>query len=125
MNSYTKMLSWSASALSSTLLALTALSAAAQTTTAPPASRTPETIGVDPQTGREAIEKAVPRSDTGTVVRTAPGPADQTRSAVDNATNGAANADRSATGTLDTTAAPDASVNTTRAAPRLPRADRN
>ena len=58
-----------------TVLALAATGAWAQTaTTANPASTT---IGVTPQDAREATQKAVPRADTGTLVRTDPSAADR------------------------------------------------
>ena len=52
------------------VLALTSTGAWAQSSTG---ANTPETkIGVTPQDAKEAAAKAVPRSDTGTLVRTAP-----------------------------------------------------
>ena len=50
------------------VLSAAAMAVLAQTA----ASTTPGTVGVQPPAAREAIEKAVPRNDTGTVVRTAP-----------------------------------------------------
>ena len=56
------------------------------TAVAPPVSNTAAgqqttTIGVTPQAAAEANKKAVPRSDTATVVRTSPNAADTTRNA--------------------------------------------
>ena len=62
------------------LLALGAAAASAQP--APP----PTTVGVSPATATEAEKKAVPRADTGTMVRTAPTAADRTRAAADKVT---------------------------------------
>ena len=44
-------------------------------------SQQPATVGVTPQTANEANRQAVPRSDTGTVVRTSPNAVDSTRNA--------------------------------------------
>ena len=69
------------------LAAMTVLSASwgavAQTTTLPAMGTTqaPAAVGVTPQTAAEANRQAVPRSDTGTVVRTSPNAADSARSA--------------------------------------------
>lgn len=133
MNRYLKMIPCSA------VLVLTVAGASAQTT-APATSQPPTAIGVSPQTAAEAERKAIPRSDTGTVVRTAPSAADQTRSAVDNTTG--TNTGRSASGTLDTNrSTADTTTTTTttetnrtagasgdsslQTAMRRPRADRN
>ena len=62
------------------LLALGAAAASAQPAT-PPTS-----VGVTPGTATEAEKKAVPRNDTGTLVRTAPNAADRTKAAADNVT---------------------------------------
>ncbi|MDQ3059267.1 MAG: hypothetical protein M3R45_07025 [Pseudomonadota bacterium] len=112
MNSYTKMLPWGA------VLALTVMSAAAQTTppaSAPATPSTPGTVGVTPGEAAEANRQAVPRSDTGTVVRTAPSAADRAGAALDS-------------GTTDTTGV-NADGSPTRATGtptvRRPRADRN
>lgn len=112
----------------STLLVSAALSVAAsgalaQTTT--PATN-PTTIGVTPQDAAEATRKAVPRSDTGTLVRTDDSAAQQTRDAVD-----AARPSNSATPAAilrnDNTAATDTPVrsNQRTTTPRRARADRN
>ena len=65
------------------LLALAAAGAFAQTT--PPASgaSAPSTLGVTPQDAARANQQAVPRSDTATVVRTAPSPASRASAAMD------------------------------------------
>jgi hypothetical protein len=75
--------------LISTALVLGTAAASAQTnstTVTPPVSNTATgqqttTIGVTPQEAAEANRKAVPRSDTATVVRTSPNAADATRNA--------------------------------------------
>lgn len=66
--------------LASTVLLVAATGAIAQTTT-PTAN--PSTVGVTPQDASEAMRKAVPRTDTGTVVRTDESAADKARTAVD------------------------------------------
>lgn len=90
------------------VLALTLAGAGAQTPGAPATSQPPAAIGVSPQTAAEANQKAVPRSDTGTVVRTAPSAAERARSAVENratSTTTTTTSGRSASGTLDTSGA--------------------
>ena len=75
------------------VLALAVVGASAQTTTTPSAttppvtSTPPATLGVTPQEAGQANRNAVPRSDTGTVVRTAPSPADRARTAMDGNSN--------------------------------------
>jgi hypothetical protein len=44
-----------------------------------PMTSTPAGVGTTPQTAADATRKAVPRADTGTVVRTAPSAADRAR----------------------------------------------
>ena len=96
MSSSIKMIPWGA------VLALTlAGGVGAQTGSAPASAQPPAAIGVSLQTADEANRKAVPRSDTGTVVRTAPSAADQTRSAVENSATTTTATGRSASGTLD------------------------
>ena len=69
-------------------LALGAGGAFAQTPApAMPGSSTPSTVGVTPQNAAEATQKAVPRSDTGTVVRTSPSAVDKAKAAMDNSTS--------------------------------------
>ena len=60
------------------VIAGTSLAAVAQTTNTSPSdtNQAPTGIGVTPQTAAEANRNAVPRSDTGTVVRTGPNAAD-------------------------------------------------
>jgi hypothetical protein len=118
-----KMIPWCAA------LAWVAVSAGAQTATAPAPSQPPTAIGVSPQTAAEANQKAIPRSDTGTVVRTAPSPAERTGAAVENATSPPS---RSASGSVETdtsgsaaTTAPGAAPGDTQTAMRRPRLDRN
>ena len=77
----------------------------------PSASQPTTAVGVTPQAAAEANRQAVPRSDTGTVVRTSPSAADTARSAT-GMTGGAI---ESGTGT-------GTGTGTTM---RTPRADRN
>ena len=91
------------------LLLMTALVAGssvtlAQTSTTPAmgASQPATSVGVTPQTAAEANRKAVPRSDTATVVRTSPNAVDSTRNAtgMNNTTsNSGASGMNSTTGT--------------------------
>lgn len=97
----------------------------------PPITSTPEAVGVSPKTAAEANQKAVQRSDTGTLVRTSPSAADKAKSAMDNTasgtatmstTTGAPNASSNNTATVNTMP----SARTTNTAPmRRARADRN
>ena len=60
-------------------------------------SSTPDAVGVSPQTAAEANQKAVPRSDTATLVRTSPSATNKAKSAMDNTTpNRASNTTSSA-----------------------------
>lgn len=91
-------------------------------------NQTPATIGVTPQTANEANQKAIQRSDTGTVVRTDGTAAEQAREAANRAQN-----TNNATGAAGTSSvnrsATDNSTYTTAAGTepqrRAPRADRN
>ncbi|MEP6964331.1 MAG: hypothetical protein ABI845_02515, partial [Polaromonas sp.] len=66
------------------VLTLAAAGAFAQTPTPPMTpSSTPNAVGVSPQTAAEANQKAVPRSDTGSLVRTSPTAADKAKAAMD------------------------------------------
>ena len=69
--------------LASATLTAATFSAHAQTTTTAPmgSTQTPTAVGVTPQAATDANRKAVPRSDTGTVVRTSPNAADSARAA--------------------------------------------
>ncbi len=82
-------------------LALAAGGAFAQTTPSGSStsgtSQTPATVGVTPQDASKANQNAVPRSDTGTVVRTDQSAADRARDAANQAQN------RTGTGTSNTT----------------------
>lgn len=73
-------------------LALAATGAFAQTTnnSTVNTTQTPATIGVSPQEANEANQKAVPRADTGTLVRTDATAAEQARDAANRAQNNAA-----------------------------------
>lgn len=84
-------------------------------------STAPAGVGTTPQTAAEATRKAVPRADTGTVVRTAPSAADRARQA--NATAPAANSDSTPAASTGSTAGMDARSRPGRMRPA--RADRN
>ena len=112
------------------VLALAAAGAFAQTpapTLTP--SATPDAIGVSPQTAAEANQKAVPRSDVGTLVRTSPPATDKAKAAVDNTTSNMGTAATTGTnGASNTTSSADTMPmkRTARTAPmRRARADRN
>ena len=112
------------------VLALAAAGAFAQTpapTLTP--SATPDAIGVSPQTAAEANQKAVPRSDVGTLVRTSPPATDKAKAAVDNTTsNMGTTATTGTNGASNTTSSADTMPmkRTARTAPmRRARADRN
>jgi len=105
----------------SRLAVATALAGAALAAQAQPATNgAPASVGVSQGTAADAASKAVPRSDTGTLVRTAPTAADRTRAAADSATSnsGAAPSTAQSQGTAPMTG-------TTTPTQRAPRADRN
>lgn len=111
----------------SALLVSAALSVAASGALAqiPAPATNPTTIGVTPQDAAEATRKAVPRSDTGTLVRTDDSAAQQTRDAVD-AARPSSPAAPAAILRSDNTAATDAPMRSNqRKTPRSARADRN
>lgn len=85
------------SALVASALATVLIGAYAQTgtPTPPPAPYTPATVGVSPETAATATDKAVPRADVGTVVRTGPSTANKLTpdSAAPASNNTAMNAD--------------------------------
>lgn len=126
--------------LAGAVLSLAAAGAMAQTPA--PATTNPATVGVTPQDAAEANRKAVPRADTGTLVRTDETAADKARDAMDNTADRANRAADRARDAMDNTADRtnraadnarssmtnnDASRSTrnTRAAQRRARADRN
>lgn len=80
-----------------TSLAVAALAIHAQPA---PSAGTPENVGVSQGTAAEAATKAVPRNDTGTLVRTSPSAADKARAAADDVSS------RTTTTTTTTDAAP-------------------
>jgi len=101
------------------VLALAAMGASAQTPSSTVNStQTPATVGVSPQAANEANQKAVQRSDTGTLVRTDDTAAQQARDAANRAQNATTRTmDNATTGTMN---------NGTTANQRRPaRADRN
>lgn len=109
------------------VLALAAAGAFAQTpapTVTP--SATPDAVGVSPATAAEANQKAVPRSDTGTLVRTSPTATDKAKAAMDNTAAGMGTT--TTNGASNTTSSADTMPmnRTARTAPmRRARADRN
>lgn len=64
------------------VLALALASASAQTPAPAGTASAPATLGVTPQEAAKATQEAVPRSDTGTLVRTAPSPAERASGAL-------------------------------------------
>lgn len=117
-------------------LALAATAAFAQTTTDSTVNtnQTPAAIGVSPQTANEANQKAVQRSDTGTVVRTDESAAQQARDAANRAQNNTTGTTgtTSGTGTMDNTTTTNGTTmdsaaqrRENRATGRAARADRN
>ncbi|WP_449594953.1 hypothetical protein [Polaromonas sp.] len=111
----------------SAILALAAAGAFAQAPApAITPSSAPEAVGVSPQTAAEANQKAVPRSDTGTLVRTSPSATDKAKSAMDNTAAGMDTTPNGASNTTTSTADTMPMNRTTRTAPmRRARADRN
>ena len=110
------------------LLAFAAAGAFAQTT--PPASgaSAPGAVGVTPQDAAKANQQAVPRSDTATVVRTAPSAATRASAAVGSTTGSTGTT--GATGTAATTGAASTAGGTGQGgmatgSARTARADRN
>jgi len=99
------------------LMALAVVSASAQTAAPAAGASAPATVGVTPQEAATANRQAVPRSDTATVVRTAPSPAQRASDAMGSNTAGAP---ASGTAAMNSTTG-SAGMGTTRAA----RADRN
>lgn len=100
------------------VLALAAAGAFAQTpapTLTP--SATPDAIGVSPQTAAEANQKAVPRSDVGTLVRTSPPATDKAKAAVDSTTSNMGTTATTGTTTNTTT---NGASNTTSSADTMP-----
>ncbi|MDB5744979.1 MAG: hypothetical protein JWR68_3294 [Polaromonas sp.] len=71
-------------------LALAGTGASAQMAAPAAAASSPATIGVTQQEAAEAKRKAVPRSDTGTLVRTSPSPANKASDALNGNTAGTA-----------------------------------
>ena len=98
--------------------------AVAQTNTTPATGTTQAAgaVGVTPQTAAEANRQAVPRSDTGTVVRTSPNVSDSVRSATSRTGNTGNAESISAVGTTGITSG---STNTCTTSMRAARADRN
>ena len=68
------------------LIAMAAAGVFAQTTAPASGASAPGTVGVTPQEATRANQQAIPRSDTATVVRTAPTAASQASAAVSGTT---------------------------------------
>jgi hypothetical protein len=101
--------------------AAAAVTAAAIGAHAQPATTgAPAAVGVSPGTAADAASKAVPRSDTGTLVRTAPNPSDRAAAAVDGTRAGMG-------GSTAATTSPTAGSTAPMSAPvqRARKADRN
>ncbi|MES2888737.1 MAG: hypothetical protein V4739_12100 [Pseudomonadota bacterium] len=108
-----KLLNHAAFAL---IAATCATGALAQSNTAPTTpANPPAQVGVNPNEAAEANQKAVPRSDVGSVVRTGPSAPDKARNVVNETGNAARSAGDAVT--------PDAA--TTPRTVRAPKADRN
>ena len=110
------------------LMAIAVVGASAQTPMPATSASAAATVGVTPQEASTALKQAVPRSDTATVVRTAPSPAQRASDAVSSATTAtpAATTPAATTAAMPNTAAMgtaprNGAMRTTRAA----RADRN
>ena len=104
------------------VLALALSSVSAQTTAPMGAASAATTIGVTPQEAAMATQKAVPRSDTATLVETAPSAADKARSTMNDATT----TTTTTNGNTATTVAPMRSTPSSRPMTTRPaRADRN
>lgn len=118
MNRYIKLIPLGA------VLALTVASVSAQTTAPAGTASAPAAVGVTPQEAAEATQKAIPRSDTGTVVRTSPSPADRASDAMSNSRTGSTS---TTTGTPNATGTGAAGMTADRSteSPRRARADRN
>lgn len=102
------------------LAALAAASALAQTAAPAAGASAPATVGVTPQEAATATQQAVPRSDTATVVRTAPSPAQRASGALGGNTTAAPASGTTGTAAMNSTTS-NAAMRPTRAA----RADRN
>ena len=96
------------------------LSVAAMAGWAQTSPSTPDTVGVERPAANEALQKAVPRNDTGTVVRTAPSAAARASAAASSATNATTASDAS-----NASMAQDASRAATTRPMRAARSDRN
>ena len=107
------------------VLALALSSVSAQTNAPMGAASATTTIGVTPQEAAIATEKAVPRSDTATLVQTAPSAADKARSTMNDAPT--TTTTTTTNGNTATTVAPVRSTPSNRpmTTTRPARADRN
>ena len=110
------------------LMAIAVVGASAQTPMPATSASAAATVGVTPQEASTALKQAVPRSDTATVVRTAPSPAQRASDAMSSTTTATPAAATPAATTAATpntaamgTAPRNGAMRTTRAA----RADRN
>lgn len=119
--------------LAGLVLSVAASGAMAQVTPAPTNSTNSTnstTVGVTPQDAAEASRKAVPRADTGTLVRTGDTATDKAKMASDKASSNATPAPMPAATAPAANAAPNTMTTNTapamqRTKARAPRADRN
>lgn len=116
--------------LAGLVLSVAASGAMAQVTPATTNSTNSTTVGVTPQDAAEASRKAVPRADTGTLVRTGETATDKAKMASDKASSNATPAPMPAATAPAATATPNTMTTNTapamqRTQPRAPRADRN
>lgn len=102
------------------LVALAVASVSAQTAAPAAGASAPATVGVTPQEAATANQQAVPRSDTATVVRTAPAPTQRASDAMSGNTTRAPAGSTGGNAAMNSTTG-NAGMGTTRAA----RADRN
>lgn len=102
------------------LVALAVASVSAQTPAPAAGASAPATVGVTPQEAATATQQAVPRSDTATVVRTAPSPAQRASGTMNGNTTAAPASNTGGTAAMNSTTG-NAPMGTTRAA----RTDRN
>ena len=118
MNRHLRVLPWAAA------LALAAMSATAQNAAPANPSTPAATVGTTPQEASTAMQKAVPRSDTATVVRTAPSAADKASATLNGAADTAA-ANNTGTGTGMSSSTTSSTGSTSTRPMRTARADRN
>jgi hypothetical protein len=85
-------------------IALVSAGAMAQTTAPAGTASAPAAVGVSPATAASANQKAVPRNEVGTVVRTSPSAADKARAAASDVSSSVGSAANQATSAAGSTA---------------------